>query len=376
MRRPVYISGRGAVTGFGRGVRALCDGVFGGESALRPRDRTAGVQVNTAVCGEFPRGTLGDSAMPERDLPLRAALLATEEALDEAGRPDLSDMGVVLATTKGDMSGICGRGAGLGSPIRLGALVSEALGFGLHPTALTCACASGVMGIASAARRISIGEHDRLVVVAADAVNEFILRGFGGLGALDPDACRPFDAARRGVSLGDGAGAVVLTAHESESIGVRVSGYGGANDACHVTGPDYHGRGVGQAARRAVAHAGIELGDVDVLQLHATGTRANDESEAIGLSDLWSSIAACTPPAFGSKGHTGHTLGAAGVIESLLAIAALERGQVPGNRGLRDSDCDSRLNVSGALRELPRARHALKVASGFGGVQGAMVFSR
>ena len=92
MRRPVYISGRGAVTGFGRGVRALCDGVFGGEAALRPRDRTAGVQVNTAVCGEFPPGTLGDSAMPERDLPLRAALLATEEALDEAGRPDMSPL--------------------------------------------------------------------------------------------------------------------------------------------------------------------------------------------------------------------------------------------------------------------------------------------
>ena len=155
MRRPVYIAGRGAVTGFGRGVDALCDAVFRGESALRARRRTAAFRVDTTVCGEYPEGTLDEVELPERDLPLKAALLATQEALEEAGRPDVSKMGVVLATTKGDMSGICGRGAGLGSPIRLGAMVSEALGFGVHPTALSCACASGVMGIASAARRMT-----------------------------------------------------------------------------------------------------------------------------------------------------------------------------------------------------------------------------
>lgn len=375
MRRPVYIAGRGAVTGFGRGLAALCDGVFAGESALRERHRTASFRAETTVCGEFPDDALSDPTIREGDLPLRAALLATEEAMAEAGQPDVSKMGVVLATTKGDMSGICGRGTGMGSPIRLGAMVSEALGFGLNPTGLSCACASGVAGITSAARRIASGECDRLAVVASDAVNEFILRGFGGLGALDPGPCRPFDAARRGVSLGDGAGAVVLSAFESESIGIRVSGYGGANDACHVTGPDYDGRGVGLAARRAVAHAGLGLEDIDALQLHATGTRANDSSEAIGLGDLWGEVAASTPPAFGSKAQTGHTLGAAGVIESLLAIASLERQTVPANHGLTRSDCDARLNVRGQPQGLKRANHALKVAGGFGGVQSAVVFS-
>jgi 3-oxoacyl-[acyl-carrier-protein] synthase-1 len=371
----VFVAGRGAVTGFGRGVAALCDAVFAGETALRERRRTAPFRAETTVCGEFPAGTLDELELPERDLPLRAAMLAAEEALDEAGRPDVRRMGVVLATTKGDMSGICGRGAGLGSPIRLGVMVSEAFGFGLQPTALSCACASGVIGIASAARRIASGECDRLLVVAADAVNEFILRGFGGMGALDPAACRPFDRERRGVSLGDGAGAIVLTAAEAESVGVRVRGYSGANDACHVTGPDYEGLGVGLAARRAVAHAGLRLDDVDLLHLHATGTRANDKSEAIGLANAWADVADRTPPAFGTKGQTGHTLGAAGVLESLLAIAALERSEVPGNHGLRESDCDPRLDVCERPRRLARANTALKVASGFGGVQGAAVFS-
>ncbi|MEC8651521.1 MAG: beta-ketoacyl synthase N-terminal-like domain-containing protein [Planctomycetota bacterium] len=375
MSRPVFLAGRGAVTGFGRGVSELCERVFAGETALRRRSRTAAFRAETAVCGEFPAGTLDGVDVPERDLPLRAALMATEEALAEAGCPEVSGMGVVLATTKGDMSGICGEGVGLGSPIRLGALVSEAFGFGLRPTGLSCACASGVMGIASAARRIALGECDRLVVVAADAVNEFILRGFGGLGALDPGACRPFDAERRGVSLGDGAGAIVLSAFERESIGIRVRGYGGANDACHVTGPDYDGLGVALAARRAVQHAGLELSDIDALHLHATGTRANDSSEAIGLADLWAEVASSTPPAFGSKGQTGHTLGAAGVIESLLAVASIERRELPGHRGLSRSDCDQRLDVKGRSRPLTRSNHVLKVASGFGGVQGAVVFS-
>ncbi len=375
MKRPVYVSGRGAMSGFGRGLRALVDGVFGGVTAVRPRRRTAPFQAATEVCAEFPPGTIADVELPERDLPLRASLLATREALEEAGMPDTREMGVVLATTKGDMSGICGRGAGFGSPIRLGVMVAEAFGFGLPTTALSCACASGVIGIASAARRIAAGECDRLVVVAADAVNEFILRGFGGMGALDPGPCRPFDAARRGVSLGDGAGAVVLTAHERESVGVQVRGYAGANDACHVTGPDYDGLGVALAARRAVTRAGLALADIDLLHLHATGTRANDQSESIGLGDLWGEQAERTPPAFGTKGQTGHTLGAAGVIESLLAIAALERSEVPGNYGLAKSDCDPRLNVAPSTRKLRAARHALKVASGFGGVQGALVFS-
>ncbi len=375
MNRPVYVSGRGAVSGYGRGVAALVEGVFSGVTAVLPRRRTAAFRVATDVCAEFPPGTLSDVELPERDLPLRASLLATEEALEEAGRPDTAEMGVVLATTKGDMSGICGSGAGFGSPIRLGVMVADAFGFGMQTTALSCACASGVIGIASAARRIAAGECDRLVVVAADAVNEFILRGFGGLGALDTGPCRPFDAARRGVSLGDGAGAIVLSAHERESVGLQVRGYAGANDACHVTGPDYDGRGIALAARRAVERAGLELRDIDLLHLHATGTRANDQSESVGIGSLWGSYAERTPPAFGTKGQTGHTLGAAGVIESILAMAALERGEVPGNYGLERSDCDPRLDVAPHARTLPQARHALKVASGFGGVQGALVFS-
>lgn len=374
MRRPVFIAGRGAVSGFGLGVEALVDGVFSGQTALQPRARTSQYQVATSVVGEIPAGTFGRD-IPENDLPRHSALVAIEEAFAEAGDPDRRGMGVVLATTKADMSGICGDGLGLGSPMHLARQLSQQLEFGIEPSALSCACASGVLGISTAARRIASGECDRLLVIAVDVINEFILKGFGGMGALDPERCRPFDAERRGVSLGDGAAALVLSANERESIGIRVAGYAGANDACHVTGPDYEGLGIRIAATRAVLHAGLTMSDIDSMHLHATGTRANDKSEAIGLGNAWADIADKTPPAFGSKSQTGHTLGAAGGIESLLAIATLERRVVPKNVGLANYNCDPRLDLPTSPRQLTRANHTLKVASGFGGVQGAAVFS-
>ena len=369
MRRQVFVAGRGAVSGFGLGVQALCDGVFAGKTALQPRVRTGHHEVTTKVVGEFPAGTF-DQGIAENELPRHSSLFATEEAFAEAGNPDRQRMGMVLATTKANMSGICGEGRGLGSPMFLARQLSNDLELGLPPSALSVACASGVIGIATAARRIATGECDLMLVLAVDVINEFIIKGFGGMGALDPERCRPFDRERRGVSLGDGAAAIVLSANERDSIGIRVAGYAGANDACHVTGPDYEGLGIHLAA-----HAGLTMADIDLLHLHATGTRANDKSEAIGLGNAWAEFADKTPPAFGSKSQTGHTLGAAGGIESLLAIAGLERQCVPKNVGLETMNCDERLDLPKVPRKLTRANHALKVASGFGGVQGAAVFS-
>ncbi|MCA8953392.1 MAG: hypothetical protein KDE27_28020 [Planctomycetes bacterium] len=369
MSRGVYVAGRGAVSGFGRGLAALVDGVFAGESALRPRRRTAGFAAPTRVAAEIPAEVV-DSGILEPELVGWAGAVAGREALDEAGVA-AREVGLVLASTKADLSGITGPGRGFGSPLRLAQDVAQRLEVvGVH-AAISCACASGLIALALAARRIAAGEIERALVVGVDVLNEFVLRGFGAMRALDPEPCRPFDRSRSGVSLGDGAGAIVLSTHAHESIGVRLAGHAGANDACHVTGPDYEGRGVGLAAERAMAHAGIAAADVDVLHLHGTGTTANDTTEAIGVSNAFGGR---TPPAFGTKAQTGHTLGAAGTIEALLAIAALERRVVPQNVGLDDVAVDPRLDLTTAPRPLSRARYALKVASGFGGVQAAAVF--
>ncbi len=377
MKRAVFVAGRGAVSGFGRGVDTLTEAVFAGRTALQPRARTAHFAAATAVAGEFPRGCFdgygdldADDARHANELPSLAGVLAAEEALAEARIHRRSDLGLILATTKAELSGLCGPGDGYAIPMRLAQRVARRLGLATVHAAISCACASGVVALAMAARRIAAGEVDRVLVIGTDALNQFILAGFGGMHVLDPGPCRPFDVNRRGVSLGDGAGALVLSAFAHESIGIRIAGHAGANDACHVTGPDRQGAGIGLAAIRAIRHAGLTPQDIDVVHLHGTATLANDSTEAMGLARAFGGR---TPPAFGTKAQTGHTLGAAGTIETILAIAALQRATAPSNMGLASTDVDPCLDLVTTPRQLARARFALKVASGFGGVQAAMV---
>jgi 3-oxoacyl-(acyl-carrier-protein) synthase len=122
---------------------------------------------------------------------------------------------------------------------------------------------------------------------------------------------------------------------------------------------------------RALEHAGVGAGEVDFIHLHGTGTHANDASEAVALATVFDGP---TPPAFGTKAQTGHTLGASGILESVLVIAALERACVPANAGLREPGIDPRLRLVRDPFAVPGARRALKVASGFGGVQQAVLF--
>ena len=369
-RRAVFVAGRGAVTTFGAGVGALVDAIWAGRSGVQPRRRTARYDVPTAVAAELPDGLLPDA--PESERPLHLARRAALEALDEARAADRGAIGLVLASTKADLSGVVGPGEGLGCPARLARRLAGELGLQGVTGVVSTACASGLVALSLAARRIARGEDERLLVVGADALCEFILAGFGSLHALDPGVCRPFDVARRGVSMGEAAGALLLSAHAGESIGVALAGHGGANDACSAILPDDGGEGLALAARRALAAAGLAPREVDLVHAHGTATLANDRSEALGLVSLFGGR---TPPVFGTKAQTGHTLGAAGVIETVLAIEALRRAEAPANVGLEESGVEPRLDLVREPRRLPRARCALKVAGGFGGIQAAVVLT-
>jgi 3-oxoacyl-[acyl-carrier-protein] synthase-1 len=206
-------------------------------------------------------------------------------------------------------------------------------------------------------------------VVGVDVLHPFVMAGFGSLNALDPARCRPFDVARRGVSLGEGAAALLLGC-EPGALGGELIGHGGANDACHVTGPDRLGAGLALAVERALSSAGVGSAAIDVVHVHGTATPANDRTEALGLTTAFGGR---TPAAFGTKAQTGHTLGASGVLETIVTLALLQRGEVPANVGLECPDVDPALDLVRGRRPLARARHALKVASGFGGIRAATV---
>ncbi len=368
--QPAHVLGRGAVCALGRGVPALLDGVFAGRCGIVERRRSASWEAPTTVAGEFPESVLASLGGGD-DLAFRSALAAAHEALAEANVPADARLGLVLASTKGDLRGVVAGdpGDGLGMPGRLASRLSAALGGGPLLGAISCACASGLVALATASRHLHLGTVERVLVLGVDVLHPFVLAGFGSLHALDAQRCRPFDRARRGVSLGESAAALLL-GREPGRCGGELIGHGGANDACHVTGPDRQGAGLALASARAIAAAGLVPADVDVVHLHGTATAANDATEAIGLAGLFGGR---TPPAFGTKAQTGHTLGASGVLETIVTLAALQRAHVPANVGLDDPDVDAGLDLVRTPRTLARARHALKVASGFGGVQAATV---
>ncbi len=368
-RRRVFVAGRGVVSAFGVGRSLLAERVFAGATALWPRDRTAAFRAPTAVAAEVPADGLAGAA-DASEFPIVIARRAALEALEEAGHPDPGAIGLVLASTKADLSGVMGPGDGLGQPARLARRLALDLGLSGVCAAVSTACASGLVALSLAERRIARGEEERLLVIGVDVLHPFIIAGFGGIHALDPEACRPFDVARRGISMGEAAGAILLSAHERESIGIVLAGHGGANDAYDAILPGTGGEGLLLAARRALSRAGLQPRDVDVVHVHGTGTVANDSSEAAGLASLFGGR---TAPAFGTKAQTGHTLGAAGILETLLAIEALQRGAAPVNVGLQEQGVDLRLDLVRETRDLPAARCALKVAGGFGGVQAALV---
>ena len=368
-RPRIQIAGRGAVSCFGGGHDALIESVFAGAVGIRALDRLAGTECLTGVAAEVPR-SIWQAVDSSEELAFHLACSAAREALVSA--PD-GELAFVLASTKADMRGIVTEGGeGLGNPGRLARRIAGELGLRGPVAAVSCACASGLAALAFAGRRLHAGQGTRALVVGTDCLNPFILRGFSSLLALSPDPCRPFDRHRRGLSLGDGAAAILLSTNPGESLGFSLDGWGESNDAHHVTGPCRDGSGLALAIERALAHADAPPASVDYVHLHGTGTVFNDSMEQRALAISFDTV----PPASGTKGQHGHTLGAAGVLESLITLAALERGQAPANVGLRSPDEDSPVTLAGEAVCLPRSRTAIKVAAGFGGINAALVFRR
>jgi len=365
---PVVV-GRGAVSCFGAGHDVLLAGIFEGASGVRPLERLAGTDCLTAVAGEVP-GELLRAAGNEVELPFELALSAAREALADASIELGARSGLILASTKGELSGIIAPGRGFGSPAYLLDRIATALECTGRTAAVSSACASGLSALALAGRWLRAGLVEDVLVVGVDGLSEFILRGFSGLLALDPGRARPFDVDRRGLSVGEAAAAIVLTSRSED--GPRLAGWGESNDANHVTGPSRGGEGLALAIERALQSAQLAPDAIDYVHAHATGTRYNDSMETKSIARVFAE----PPLVSGTKAQTGHTLGAAGVLESLITLAALERGVAPANHGLTRPDPELSIPVQHDDWTLPRARAAVKLAAGFGGIDAAVVFTR
>ena len=256
----------------------------------------------------------------------------------------------------------------------LATFVQRWLGLSGPALSISTACSSSAKVFASAARAIAAGVCDAAVVGGVDSLCLTTLYGFHSLNLVSPEPCRPWDRDRQGINIGEAAGFVLLEPAESaaaEAVEARFLGYGESADAHHMSTPHPEGLGARAAMEQALGRAGLAPGDIDYVNLHGTGTPSNDAAEDAAMAAVFGPDIACSS----TKGWTGHTLGAAGIVEAILAMLALRAQQVPGNLNLQSPD--PALATPVQRETAPRAlRHVMSNSFGFGGSNCALVFGQ
>jgi hypothetical protein len=300
--------------------------------------------------------------------------------LCEACRPLAAMAGVMargqllVATTKGAADELLTPGPARwqGQAWQTGKMAAAATGCRHEALTVSAACASGTLALIQAGQMISSGRTEVATVVGIDIASLFVLAGFASLQALDPEPCRPFAASRRGLSLGEGAGLLILAGETFAAVHrlpvlARVVGWGAASDATHITAPSREGLGLKEVIRQATGSGAIAVGAVNA---HGTGTRYNDAMEMTAFLDCWQD----PPPVHSVKGALGHCLGAAGVIEAAIAVRSLAAERIPPTVGFDRSEFP-RARISGTTALPIAGRTVLSCNSGFGGINAGILFA-
>jgi 3-oxoacyl-[acyl-carrier-protein] synthase II len=393
--RRAAITGLGSVCSLGLDVAALWTGLSAGVQAvqrcpaLAARGLDLGPLAKVTLPGEVDAvgGALLDGSPRATMMAQRAAAEAWQDAGLSVGRSEHLRLGICVGTTLGEkapwvqgLRAAWGLESGAASARHgcsaLALALSEVYG-GSRLRVVSTACASGNAALGVALQWIRRGVCDVVLCGGVDALSEFVISGFHCLRAHSKEPSRPFDGGRTGLNLGEGAGFLVLeAAQHAQQRGQRIraflDGYGLACDANHMTGPDRQGRGAARAMRAALLDAQALPADVDFVSAHGTATIFNDLMEARGL-ELLLGERVTSVPTNSIKGSVGHTLGAAGALEAVMAVRAIEEQQVPPTAGLREQDPQIGLDVVvKAARAVPM-QLVLSTSSGFGGVNAAVV---
>jgi 3-oxoacyl-[acyl-carrier-protein] synthase I len=281
----------------------------------------------------------------------------------------------IFSTTKGNIDFLADLDNSI-SEAQLNTLakkISTYFGFQTEPIVVSNACVSGVLAVAVAKRMIQTELYDDAYIVAGDIVSEFVLSGFNSFQAMSDEPCQPYDVNRKGVNLGEATAAVYITTVENKTSDIcfKIVGDGAINDANHISGPSRTGEGLFKSIKSALKESKLEPKDIDFISAHGTATLFNDEMEAIAFNrlDLQNT------PVNSLKGYYGHTLGASGLLETVIALESAKRNQLLVSEGYEKSGVTQQINIikESKSREI---KNILKTASGFGGCNTAVLFEK
>jgi 3-oxoacyl-[acyl-carrier-protein] synthase-1 len=396
LKARVYVAGAGAICAIGNSLP---------ETLRAFQSKASGIDhislLDTVHKGVLPVGEvkLSNEELSDRMRQkriTRTALLgiqAASEALTNASLGDLSKYktGLISATTvggmdltenffvdflkdprKGKLSDVMNHECG-----RSTELIADALNIRHYVSTINTACSSSVNSIIFGTKLIQRGFLDVVIAGGTDALTKFTLNGFNSLMILDKEPCRPFDASRAGLNLGEGAGFVVLVSEkvlndQKLKSKVFVSGYANTNDAFHQTASSPEGRGSYNAMKLALEIAQLNAKEIDYINLHGTGTVNNDQSEGIAVKRMFGES---LPKLSSTKSFTGHTLGACGGLEAAFSVMAIENQCVYPN--LRFEKAMPETGITPQLEfESAKVNHVMSNSFGFGGNCSSIIFSK
>jgi 3-oxoacyl-[acyl-carrier-protein] synthase-1 len=275
---------------------------------------------------------------------------------------------VIISSTKGDLDRT------ISNPFEesISALVKY-FNLANEPVVVSNACISGVLAINAANNFIKAGLYDHAIVLGCDVVSDFVLYGFQSLFAVSSEPCAPFDVNRSGVTLGEGCAAVVLSRSKEiyESTPLQILSGTSANDANHISGPSRTGEGLYRSVKKTIEQNNLVADEIDFISAHGTATVFNDEMESIAFDRMEMSGI----PLNSLKGYFGHTLGAAGVIETAVSMQMMRNNILVKSLGYCESGTSKKLNII-TENKFSELNTILKTASGFGGCNASLVIRK
>ncbi|MES2371210.1 MAG: beta-ketoacyl synthase N-terminal-like domain-containing protein [Bacteroidota bacterium] len=341
------------------------------------------LQNNTTLSPESFYAALFNSDSPYRKedetyTAFEQLLIASiSEALQNSGLPAGDKRTIlIISSTKGNINLLENHSLHKPTHERIALPTSAKLikqHFGLYhqPLIISNACISGLLAILTAKRLIASGQYDHVLVAGADIISKFVLSGFQSFQAISPEPCKPFDKERQGITLGEGAATVILSRERKNTDNIKIMAGAVSNDANHISAPSRTGNELAYIIKKAIKDSGLTANDINLVSAHGTATLYNDEMEAKAINEAGLG----SVPTNSLKGYYGHTLGAAGLIETIISVRSLQEGIILPTKGFEKSDPSAQLTVADNFIREP-LQNCIKTASGFGGCNAAMLFSK
>lgn len=373
----VYIGEANAVTPYGIGLNNASNVMLEGKSAIR---RYTDLSIDDAsfyasIIDKKSAGALFEELnLNQENTYLEQLMLLAAQSIKAKYRSNFDESwGLIVSTTKGNIDALSTAEIQPYYPAHLAQTIANAIGIPTQPIVVSNACVSGILAVSVAKRLIQSGAFKHCIVLSGDLFSSFVFKGFQAFHAVSSLPCKPYDQSRDGITLGEATAACVVSSDKSifDSAIFQILGDSSINDANHISGPSRTGEGLYRSIANAMDADEVSPSEIDCISAHGTATLYNDEMEG----KAFTRAGLASTPVFSCKGFLGHTLGSAGLIETLLTMNLASQNVVPPSLGYEKHGLSMPLNITTKTQQ-KEIRIFLKTASGFGGSNTAVLFHK